>query len=228
MQITESETSFKSKDAELKAFIARPDDQDKHAAVIVIHEIFGLNDNIRAITRRLASEGYVALAVDLFSAGSNKAICIAQTMSATFSHDTNNIGTQRLVSAVDFISLQPYVHKNKIGAVGFCLGGNFAIALACEDKRLKTIAPFYGRNPNLRKIENACPVVGSYPELDPTAGHGKRLKQALDTAQIDNDIKIYPRTLHSFMNEDVKLTYNNEAAEDSWSRMLTFFAKYLN
>ena len=228
MQITETETSFKTKDSELKAFLARPDDQDKHAAIIVIHEIFGLNENIRAISRRLAGEGYVTLAVDLFSAGTNKAICIAQTMSATFSHDTNNIGTQRLVSAVDYISLQPYVHKTKIGAVGFCLGGNFAIALACEDKRLKTIAPFYGRNPNLWKIDNVCPVVGSYPELDLTASHGKKLEAALEKAQVDHDIKIYPRTLHSFMNDDVKLTYNREAAEDSWARMLSFFGKYLN
>ena len=226
MSITECETTFKTRDCVLKGFIARPDQEGRHAAVIVIHEILGLNEHIRSITRRFAQEGYAALAVDLFSAG-NAAICIAQTLAATFGSDTNNIGTQRLISAVDYFSLQPYVDAAKIGAIGFCLGGNFAIALACEDKRLKTIAPFYSRNPGLKKIGEICPVVGSFPALDMTASHGKKLKEALDEAGIVNDVKIYPKALHSFMNEDIRLMYNEDAATDAWQRTLEFFARYL-
>ena len=226
MAILESETTFKTRDGALKSFIARPDDNEKHAAVLVIHEILGLNENIRSITRRFAEAGYAALAVDLFSAG-NIVVCIAQTMNAVFSPDTDNLGTRRLKSAVDFLTLQNFVDANKIGAIGFCMGGNFAIALACEDKRLKTIAPYYSTNPGFKKIGEVCPVVGSYPAMDLTASAGKKLKETLDEAGVANDIKIYPHTVHSFMSNELPFTYNEDAAEDSWTRTLNFFGKHL-
>lgn len=226
MAILETETTFKTKDSPLKAFLARPDDERRHPAIIIIHEILGLNNNTRETARRFAREGYAALAVDLFSVG-NKAICILKTMNAMLSGNTNNLGTRRLISAVDFMSLQPYVDASKIGAIGFCMGGNFAIALACEDKRLKTIAPFYSRNPNFNKIGDICPVVGSYPALDFTAAAGAKLKTALDEAGVENDIKIYPGTLHSFMSDELPFTYNEQASEDAWARTLSFFEKHL-
>jgi carboxymethylenebutenolidase len=226
MAILETETTFKTRESPLKAFLARPDDEAKHPGLIVIHEILGLNENIREISRRFAQQGYATLAVDLFSAG-NTAICIAQTMNAMFSASTDNLGTRRLISAVDYLSLQPFVDPTKIGAIGFCMGGNFAIALACEDKRLKTIAPFYSRNPNLKKIGGICPVVGSYPALDFTAKAGAKLKEVLDEAGVENDIKIYPKTLHSFMSNEVPFTFNEQASEDAWERTLSFFNKHL-
>jgi carboxymethylenebutenolidase len=226
MAILETETTFKTRESPLKAFLARPDDEAKHPGLIVIHEILGLNESIREISRRFAQQGYATLAVDLFSAG-NTAICIAQTMNAMFSASTDNLGTRRLISAVDYLSLQPFVDPTKIGAIGFCMGGNFAIALACEDNRLKTIAPFYSRNPNLSKIGGICPVVGSYPALDFTAKAGAKLKTVLDEAGVENDIKIYPKTLHSFMSNEVPFTFNEEASEDAWERTLSFFNKHL-
>jgi carboxymethylenebutenolidase len=226
MSILESETTFKTRESPLKAFLAHPNDDEKHPGLIVIHEILGLNENTREISRRFAENGYATLAVDLFSAG-NTAICIAQTMNAMFSASTDNLGTRRLISAVDYLSLQPFVDPTKIGAIGFCMGGNFAIALALEDKRLKTIAPFYSRNPNLSKIGGICPVVGSYPALDFTAKAGQKLKTALDEAGVENDIKIYPKALHSFMSNELPFTYNEEASEDAWDRTLTFFNKHL-
>jgi carboxymethylenebutenolidase len=226
MSILENETTFKTRESPLKAFLARPNDNEKHPGLIVIHEILGLNESTREISRRFAENGYATLAVDLFSAG-NTAICIAQTMNAMFSPSTNNLGTRRLISAVDYLSLQPFVEPTKIGAIGFCMGGNFAIALALEDKRLKTIAPFYSRNPNLSQIGGLCPVVGSYPGMDFTAKHGEKLKTALEEAGIENDIKIYPRALHSFMSNELPFTYNEEASEDAWERTLKFFSKHL-
>jgi carboxymethylenebutenolidase len=107
------------------------------------------------------------------------------------------------------------------------MGGGFAIAWACTDERLKAIAPFYGANPRpLDAVKRACPVVGSYPEKDFTAGAGRALDHALETNGIARDIKIYSGARHSFFNDRGR-AYNKPAAEDSWTRVLSFFGEHL-
>jgi carboxymethylenebutenolidase len=108
------------------------------------------------------------------------------------------------------------------------MGGNFALALAQEDKRLKTIAPFYSITPkSLKKdVSGLCPVVGSFPEQDYTAKQGRHLAQALAQAQVPHDIKIYPGAGHSFMN-DSGSSFRAEAAADAWQRTLSFFETHL-
>lgn len=218
----EQDISFKCESQTLGAFLARPSVNKPFPAIVAIHEMFGLNESMRKIARRFAAEGYVCLAVDLFSAG-NKLFCIAQTMQATFSGKTDNIATQRLRWALDYLSEQPFVDKSKLGAIGFCMGGNFAISLAIEDKRLKTIAPFYSRNPDLEGAGQLCPVVGSYPANDFTASAGRTLEKTLTEAKIPHDIKIYDGAMHSFMDT----FYNPVVAEDAWRRTIEFFSAHI-
>lgn len=107
-----------------------------------------------------------------------------------------------------------------MGAIGFCMGGGFAIAWACTDSRLKAIAPFYGANPRpLEVIKRLCPVVGSYPEKDFTAN-------ALDKHHIAHDIKIYAGAQHSFFNDRGK-AYDKAAAEDFWARVIKFVGEQI-
>lgn len=227
MQIQEHEATVSSQGQDLKAFVAYPSCSGPHPAIVVIQEILGLNDNIRQITRRFAEEGYAALALDLYSGGI-KALCVFQTVRAVFSSSTDNYSTRHLHNALTYLARQPYADADRLGAIGFCMGGNFALALAKEDKRLKTIAPFYSITPKALKknVAGLCPVVGSFPENDYTAKQGRKLAKALEQAQVPHDIKIYPGAGHSFMN-DSGSSFMPAAAADAWQRTLTFFETHL-
>src|SRR5438034_11124025 len=222
MQTREISTS------ELKGggFLALPDRGAPHPGVVVIHEAYGLNDNIRDITKRLAGAGYAALAVDLFT-GRNRAICMARYMAGMLMGSVNRYGIDDLKGALTLLAKHPDIDAQRLGAIGFCMGGGFAIAWACTDSRLKTIAPFYGANPRpLEVVKRLCPVVGSYPERDFTARAGRSLDQALTRHKIVHDIKIYPKAQHSFFN-DAGRASNPEAADDAWRRVLGFFGEQL-
>jgi carboxymethylenebutenolidase len=207
-------------------YLALPDAPGPHPGVVVIHEAYGLNENIKDITGRLADHGYAALAVDLFS-GRNKTICMARYMSGMLGGSVNRFGIADLKQALTHLASLPEVDPERIGAIGFCMGGAFAIAWACTDDRLKAIAPFYGANPRpLDAIERACPVVGSYPEKDFTASAGRMLGEALERHSIVHDIKIYPGAGHSFFN-DRSRAHHKASADDSWTRVLQFFGEHL-
>src|ERR1700693_3450199 len=136
-------------------------------------------------------------------------------------------GISDLKVALTHLAALHEVDPDRIGAIGFCMGGGFAIAWACTDDRLKAIAPFSGVSPRpLDAVKRACPVVGSYPEKDFTASAGRALDQALETNGIAHDIKMYPGARHSFFNEPGR-AYNKAAAEDSWTRVLSFFGEHL-
>jgi carboxymethylenebutenolidase len=208
------------------AYLALPDGPGPHPGVVVIHEAYGLNENIKDIAGRFADKGYAALAVDLFT-GRNRAICMTRYMAGMLRGSVDRFGISDLKAALTHLAALPDVDAERIGAIGFCMGGGFAIAWACTDERLKAIAPFYGANPRpLDAVKRACPVVGSYPEKDFTASAGRALDRALETNGIARNIKIYPGAGHSFFNDRGR-AYNKPAAEDSWARVLSFFGEHL-
>ena len=227
MTINTATVSFSSGKSTLEAYLATPEGDGPFPAMVVIHEIFGLNDNICDIVRRFANEGYAALAVDLF-AGRNRMVCMFRFMGGMFTNSLNHQGIKDLKAALTFLTQQPGVDAQRLGAIGFCMGGGFAIGWACTDDRLKVIAPFYGMNPRpLKAVARSCPVVGSYPEKDFTAGAGRKLDEALDAYHIDHDIKVYPEAKHSFFNDERPSNYNAEASADAWPRTLAFFKERL-
>jgi carboxymethylenebutenolidase len=211
-------------------FLALPDaagdGHGSHPGVVVIHEAYGLNDNIKDITRRFAESGYVALAVDLF-ADRNKALCMARYMAGMLRGSVDRPGVPDLKLALSHLMTLPEVDPQRVGAIGFCMGGSFAIAWACTDERLKAIAPFYASNPKplAEAVARLCPVVGSYPGRDFTARAGRDLAAELTRRQIEHDIKIYPDARHSFFSPG--RSFNEAAAADSWKRVMEFFSAHL-
>jgi carboxymethylenebutenolidase len=208
------------------AYFVVPDGEGPHPGVVVIHELYGLNDNIRDVCRRLAEQGYAALGVDLF-AGRNRALCMARMFSSWVSGNLNDSGVAELKATLGMLSQRPEVDPARLGAIGFCMGGFYATTWACTDNRLKAIAPFYGNAPrNKAALRRLCPVVGSWPEKDLTTSAAATLEMELSAAGIPHDLKLYPGARHSFFN-DQSSTYHPIAAADSWQRVLTFFNTHI-
>jgi carboxymethylenebutenolidase len=218
--------TFQSESRQLEGYLARPEGEEPVPGIVVIHEAYGLNENIKDITRRFADQGYVALAVDLF-AGRNRAVCMFRFMGNLLLNSLHNDTIADLKASLTFLSYQPGVDDARLGAVGYCMGGSFAIAWACTDDRLKAIAPYYAMNPRpLEAVNRLFPVVGSYPGSDFTTPNGQKLDVELERNHVPHDIKIYPGAKHSCFN-DTSRNYNESAAQDSWERVLAFFGEHL-
>jgi carboxymethylenebutenolidase len=222
----------------MRAAIANADGPAKRPGVIVIHEIFGLNDDIRQIAGRVADLGYAAMAPDLYDGYGLKLICVAQTMRSLFRGAGRPFDD--LNAARDFLQKQSGVDASRIGAIGFCMGGGFALLYAVRAP-LRVTAPFYGEVPkSAGDLKGVCPVVASYGGADGTLrGRAERLEKMLTELGVEHDVKEYAGAGHSFMSHHtgtlatlasygpMKVGYNPAAAEDSWRRIESFFAKHL-
>jgi carboxymethylenebutenolidase len=208
-------------------FLVKPKEAEKSPAVIVIHQIWGLVDHIKDVSRRLANEGYVALAVDLFDRKTVSKLEEGRRLREMFTEE-KILGDLR--GAFDYLKTLEYVHPNRIGSIGFCMGGGLSLLLACHNKELAASVVFYGRNPSpINLVQNIqCPILGNYAGADMAIAESdiNLLKQTLTNYGKMFDIKIYPGAPHAFFN-DTRESYRLEAANDAWRRTLEFFAKYL-
>lgn len=203
--------------------------------VVVLHEAFGLGDDIRVHTDRLGSAGYVALAPDLFSEG-GAVRCLKSTFQSLFA------GSGKAVDDIEasraWLADRPDC-TGKVGVIGFCMGGGFALVVA--DKGFDAVAPNYGVLPKDARaaLSGACPVVASYGGRDKgLKGKAAVLEEALAANGVVHDVKEYPDAGHSFMNRDnlgplgpvlrvAGLGYHHPSAEDAWTRILRFFDEHL-
>ena len=225
----------------LRGAIALPDGDGPHPAMVVLHEAYGLNDDIRRHTARFAREGYVAVAPDLYSSGASRALCMVRVM-RDLATRTQGGAFADIEATRRALVDRPDVDGERVGVVGFCMGGGFALAYGARGK-VGAAGVNYGVVPRDRtQLEGVCPVVASYGALDRTlrAAPG-RLEEHLRALGVPHDIKVYEGVGHSFLSYDNKpewmdrmpmpdpmhLGYDETASEDAWRRMLGFFAEHL-
>jgi len=206
--------------------------------LLVLHEIYGLNADIRRIAARFADEGYVALAPDLYAGRGPRLLCVLRTLQAL--RRGQGPAFLDLEAARLWLCERPEVDASRIGVVGFCMGGGFATLFAVRAP-LGVAAPFYGQTPeSMEELMGICPVVASYGERDRFfVSHAQQLGRHLEELGVPHDLKMYPGVGHSFMNQPsgwlpkifaagpMSIGYNEAAAEDAWRRMLSFFGEHL-
>ena len=222
----------------MRAALAVPRATAPRPAVIVIHEIFGLNDDIRRMTGRFADLGYVALAPDLYDTGGARPLCIARTMLALRRREGPAFAA--LEAARRWLGERSEVDAARTGVAGFCMGGGFALLYAVRAP-LGAAAVFYGDVPKAAdELRGVCPVVAGFGGRDRFfAPQGRRLEQHLKELGVPHDVRIYPAAGHSYMSRHTGLLatlaahgpmavgFDAEAEADSWTRMEAFFRTHL-
>jgi len=222
----------------LKAALASPREEGPRPAIIVIHEIFGLNRDMREKAQRLADMGYVALAPDLYSTRGRMPFCVVRTVTGL--KDGRGPVFDDLEACRQWLANRPEVDASRIGVMGFCLGGGIALLYAVRSE-VGVAAVFYGSVPkDAEDLDGVCPVVGGYGGRDKVFGkQGQRLQAHLHKQGLRNDIVTYPQAGHSYMSDHrgffarlnswgpTKVSFDPVAAEDSWRRVEAFFAEHL-
>ncbi|PYQ01679.1 MAG: dienelactone hydrolase family protein [Acidobacteria bacterium] len=225
----EQTITFKSGDETATGFLVTPEGKGPFPAVIVIHEWWGLDGWVKDQARALAREGYVALAPDLYRGKvTDKQEEAHQLMMGT----PRDRALRDLKAAFGTLASRSDVRKDRIGMIGWCMGGMYALALATEEPRLAAVVAYYGAPPTdaaaVAKIK--APVLGNYGAEDkgPAPEQVKAFEAAMKKDGHTIDVKLYPGAGHAFANPNNPWGgYREAAAKDAWSRTQAFFAKYL-
>ena len=225
----EETVSYKSGDESVSSFLATPTGSGPHPALVVIQEWWGLNDWVKDQARALAKEGYLALAVDLYRGKvADKQEDAHQLMMGA---PPDRI-LRDLKAAYAYLQTRKDVKTAKIGAVGWCMGGRWALALATEVPTLAAGVAYYGAPPTepaaIASIK--APILGNYGGDDkgPAPDQVKAFEAAMKAAGKTIDVKIYDGAGHAFANVNNPWGgYREAAAKDAWSRSTAFLAENL-
>ncbi len=230
--------------APMSIYVAEPKAAGKYPVVIVYMEAFGVNGHIKKVADRFAGEGYVAISPDMYyRSGKNtvvgyneipKVLPLMQNM-----YDVQTNADARV--AIDFVKTLPKAKADRIGCVGYCMGGTLSWLSACLNRDVKAASVYYSggiitRQTSAKRPASphdyaallTAPVLGNFGETDqnPPPADVKEVDALLTKLGKVHDFKIYPGAGHGF-NCDDRPSYHKAAADDAWARTLGWFAKYL-
>lgn len=219
--------TFKGVNGDIKAYEAKQKGGGKRGAVIVIHENRGLNPHIEDVARRVALEGFVAVAPDLLSplGGTPSDADKAREMIGKLDLKQN---TQNLVALEQYLEKSPETN-GKVGVVGFCWGGAATNQLAVHSPTLKAAVPYYGRQPSAEDVAKIqAPIMAHYGALDKNINAGiPAFEEALKKNNKKYEIFVYEDANHAFNSDTSPDRYNKPAADLAWKRTIDFLKQNL-
>ena len=233
-----STVEFQGNGQALSGFLSQPVAEGVYPGIIVIQEWSGLMDHIKEVCMQLARQGYVTLAPDLFHGRIGRSVEQNQKLSEGLDDE----GALRdLDASLAYLQGLPIVVKDRIGSVGFCMGGRLSLLFTENNQALSAGVVFYGGVFN-REITEAkpkhpfdllanirCPLLGIYGEADESIpmDHVAKLREALTAGNKVFEIYTYPGAQHAFGNDTNTDRHDPQATKDAWEKTMKFFGKYL-
>jgi carboxymethylenebutenolidase len=238
MDVTTSTLQLDTPDGKMETYEARPKEGGAYPAIIVLMEAFGLNGHIKNVTERIAGEGYVAIAPDLYHREQERQVPYSELQKAI--GIMNRLKDDKVMEdvggVIKHLKAQNYVKAGSIGVTGFCMGGRFTyLAAAQHSKDVKAAVAFYGGgipmgnpSPLSRTGEINAPIYLFFGGKDPLipAEHVAQINKALTDHHKTFMMKLYPNATHGFFCDE-RQSYHPDAAKDAWEKFKSFFAQHL-
>jgi len=208
---------------DVRAYWARPKGEEELPGVIVIHENRGLNDHIKDVTRRMALEGFLAIAPDALSPLGGTPEDSNEARSRLRELDTQDT-IKNFVAAVQYLKTHP-LSTGRVGCTGFCWGGGMTNQVAVHSPDLSAAVPYYGSQPAVEDVPKIkASLLLNYAGLDKRINKGiPAFEEALKLAKVNYKIYMYEGAQHAFNNDTNASRYHKEAAQLAWKRTVAFF-----
>ncbi len=238
MEITSTTHQLNTSDGKMEAYEARPKNGGARPGIIVLMEAFGVNSHIKDVTERVAREGYVAIAPDLYHRESERLVSYKDMGKAV--EIMKRLQDPKVMddvgAAIAHLKSQSYLKQGAIGVTGFCMGGRFTyLTAAHHNKDIKAAVAFYGGgipagkpSPLDRTGEITCPITLFFGGKDPLIPqeHVDKINQTLKDQKKNFSLKLYPEATHGFFCNE-RESYHQESAKDAWEKTKSFFAQHL-
>ena len=211
----------------MQAYVARPKEEKKYPAIIIIHENRGLNAHIEDVARRAATAGFLAIAPNALSA-TGVVPANEDEARAKFQELKPENNLQNFINVFDYLATRKD-HNGNTGCVGFCWGGAMSNNLATKVSGLKAAVAFYGRQPVAEEVINIKAAIQlHYGALDERVNAGiAAYEEALKKNNIQYELFMYDGANHAFHNDTAPTRYNEAAAKLAWQRTIDFFKKHV-
>ncbi len=207
-----------------EGYLSLPAGEGVHPAIVLIHEWWGLNDNIKWYADEFAKQGYVALAVNLYKKEATTDPAEAQTLAGEV-RDNMDDASANLKAAVDYLKTRPEVQTDRLASVGWCFGGGWSYQMAKNDMGVKATVMYYGQfAPEDDLSMMKAHIIGHFGENDESipVDDVKAFRAKLETLSGENQVFIYPNEGHGFARE-----LTTESARTAWTRTLDFLKQNL-
>lgn len=238
MDVSSSTVQLNTSDGKMAAYVAQPKDGGSYPGVVVIQEAFGVNDHMKKVTDRIAAQGYVAIAPDIYHREAERIIPFSDMAKAiaTLQRVQDSKAMEDVGAVIAHLKSQSNVKAGSLGVIGFCMGGRLTYLTAAHHANdVKCAVPYYGGgiamgnpSPLSRTGEIRCPMYlffGAKDQLIPL-DHVDQIKTELTTKKIAFQVEVYPEAGHGFFCDE-RGSYHEKSAQDAWEKTKSFLAQHL-